>query len=257
LNPGRALPCAVTNMGHRQARRGPVGRQLGTNNSWRGDAAAATPPCCRLPWFGRFNAGASLPSCRFGGDRRGPTCCGAARLFCASQNVALTATVSHRLFPWRACHDGPASRLEEYHADEFTVTAQLPMAGAYDLSGRDHRRCPRRSAHAQSYYFAICCRPIRRLPSGRFAGDLLPLPMTPLCPLWTAALRQRRSTPQCRSRHPALSRVSRRLSVRARPPASTALRDNICFGGRLEVRCNCSIVAGMAMSFLPNSQGGL
>jgi hypothetical protein len=60
----------------------------------------------------------------------------AGRAFCASRGVALDG----QLFLIGYSHGGHATmallrELETFHADEFTVTAAAPMAGAYDLSG--------------------------------------------------------------------------------------------------------------------------
>lgn len=60
----------------------------------------------------------------------------AARAFCAHEGIAL----NDQLFLIGYSHGGHATmalmrELETFHADEFTVTAAAPMAGAYDLSG--------------------------------------------------------------------------------------------------------------------------
>jgi pimeloyl-ACP methyl ester carboxylesterase len=60
----------------------------------------------------------------------------AAKSFCASNAFTLT----NKLFLCGYSQGGHATmallrELEEYHSDEFTVTACAPMAGAYDLSG--------------------------------------------------------------------------------------------------------------------------
>ncbi|MBK9138127.1 MAG: hypothetical protein IPM17_05095 [Verrucomicrobia bacterium] len=60
----------------------------------------------------------------------------AARAYCAAQGIALNG----QLFLTGYSQGGHAAaalqrELEEFHADEFLVTAAAPMAGAYDLSG--------------------------------------------------------------------------------------------------------------------------
>ncbi|MCX7722645.1 MAG: hypothetical protein N2379_06235 [Verrucomicrobiae bacterium] len=60
----------------------------------------------------------------------------ATRAYCASRGLGL----SGKLFLMGYSQGGHATmalhrELETYHADEFTVTASAPMAGAYDLSG--------------------------------------------------------------------------------------------------------------------------
>ena len=67
----------------------------------------------------------------------------AVRTFCATNGFALT----NLLFLCGYSEGGHATmallrELETYHADEFTVTACAPMAGAYDLSGAHPQRFP-------------------------------------------------------------------------------------------------------------------
>ncbi|HOB99791.1 MAG TPA: lipase family protein, partial [Verrucomicrobiota bacterium] len=80
----------------------------------------------------------------------------AARAFCSSRGVAL----SGRLFLIGYSHGGHATmalhrELEEYHADEFSITASAPMAGAYDLSGVTTDDVLAGRPMPNPYYFAM------------------------------------------------------------------------------------------------------
>lgn len=80
----------------------------------------------------------------------------AARFFCQERQVAL----GGRLFLLGYSQGGHATmalarELETYHADEFTITAAAPMAGAYDLSGVTTEDYLKGSPVPNPYYFAL------------------------------------------------------------------------------------------------------
>lgn len=80
----------------------------------------------------------------------------AARAFCASSKIPL----NNQLFLIGYSQGGHATmalhrELEEYHSDEFTVTASAPMAGAYDLSGVTAEDALSGRAMPNPYYFAL------------------------------------------------------------------------------------------------------
>ncbi len=79
----------------------------------------------------------------------------ATRVLCETLGVVLT----NRLFLCGYSQGGHATmalhrELETYHADEFTVTAAAPMAGAYDLSGTTVEDFLSGRSMPNPYYFA-------------------------------------------------------------------------------------------------------
>ena len=80
----------------------------------------------------------------------------AVRVWCAANKVALNG----QLFLIGYSQGGHATmalqrELEEYHTDEFTVTASAPMAGAYDLSGTTLEDGLSDRPLPNPYYFAL------------------------------------------------------------------------------------------------------
>lgn len=80
----------------------------------------------------------------------------AARALCADRQVAL----NEQVFLLGYSHGGHATaalqrELEEYHSEEFTVTASAPMAGAYDLSGATADDVLSGRSLPNPYYFAL------------------------------------------------------------------------------------------------------
>jgi len=80
----------------------------------------------------------------------------AAREFCQDQDVALNGQV----FLVGYSQGGHATmslhrELEEYHTDEFAITASAPMAGAYDLSGVTAEDALSGRPMPNPYYFAL------------------------------------------------------------------------------------------------------
>jgi len=80
----------------------------------------------------------------------------AARAFCVSQGAALNGQV----FLVGYSHGGHATmalhrEIEEYHSEEFTITASAPMAGAYDLSGVTAEDVLAGRPMPNPYYFAM------------------------------------------------------------------------------------------------------
>ena len=80
----------------------------------------------------------------------------ATRAFCQSRRIGLNGQV----FLVGYSQGGHATmalhrELEEYHADEFTITASAPMAGAYDLSGVTAEDALSGRPVPNPYYFAL------------------------------------------------------------------------------------------------------
>lgn len=80
----------------------------------------------------------------------------AVRAFCANKQILL----NNRLFLLGYSQGGHATmalhrELEEYHSDEFTITASAPMAGAYDLAGVTAEDALSGRPMPNPYYFAL------------------------------------------------------------------------------------------------------
>lgn len=80
----------------------------------------------------------------------------ATRAFCLASGISL----NNRLFLVGYSQGGHATmalhrELEEFHSDEFTITASAPMAGAYDLSGVTAEDALSGRQMPNPYYFAL------------------------------------------------------------------------------------------------------
>lgn len=136
-NPGKALPLCSYQHGT-IARRSEAPSRSGSTEQMLGVILAATGYATVLPdYLGMGDSNLVHPYHHAGSEATaGVDMLRAMRGFCQQHGVAL----NDQLFLVGYSQGGHATmalhrELEEYHTDEFTITASAPMAGAYDLSG--------------------------------------------------------------------------------------------------------------------------